>query len=1034
MMGVIRRPAVVLPLLIALGFAAARMYAAPASVSVTPSNKNFGNVAVGTSSAAQAFTLKNNQKYRRSGHDRRQFGIHANEQLQRCAGQQGVVPDQRETCANVAGHQVRNAHDHWFKQRGSRLSKLDRDGHDTCLCHTKQFEFWLSAHWSHVGREIRNDHEQSERNLTGISTSLDGDFARSSGGCGTTLVPGTSCIVNVTFTPTVAGTRTGTLTINHSAVTSPQTVPLSGTGATPGLVSIQVSPATSSVPAGLTQQFVATGVYNNNTTADLTQTVTWTSSNGGIASVSSTAGSRGPATAIAAGTTTITATAGSVSGNATFTVAPAALTAIEVTPASASIALGTTRQFTATGTYTNGSTANLTTSVTWSSSSAAATVNASGTAAGVQVGNATISASSGSITGSATLTVTAAELVSVAVTPLNPTLAKGLTQSFTATGTFTDGSAQNLTATASWSTSSPTVASISASGAATALTTGTSAIVATVSGKSGGTTLTVAPAALVSIAVTPSNPSIALGTSRQFTATGTYTDASTQDLTASVTWASSATNVATISAAGLASSMALGITTITAQIGAIGGSTALTVTPAVLTGIAVTPANPAIALGRSTQFAATGVFSDGSNQDITATVSWTSSDASVATISMASQTRGLGTSVGVGSTTIAATLSSITGSTTLTVTPAVMVVIDVTPPTVSLAKGTTQQLTATATYSDGTTSDVTATAAWASTNSALVGITTTGLASGLAVGTETVSATQDNLSGSASVQITAAELISLDVTPSSTAIPLGTTQQFIATGLYTDGSTQDLTATVHWSASDAAIATVSNTAGTAGLATSVGVGFVTVAATSGSISNNASLEVTPAALVDIDVTPIDPSIPLGKTQQFTALGAYTDGSARDITTDVTWSTSDALVAIVSNSVGSKGLATSASVGTTSITAALDGRSGSSTLTVGERAVVSIAVSPSTAIVSVGGTQSFTATATYTNNATADVTASVTWSSSATSIATVGGDGVASGLAAGNATITATLDAIQGNAELSVVALPSISDSAPPPPH
>src|SRR5688500_7012675 len=61
MMGVIRRPAVVLPLLIALGFAAARMYAAPAPVSLAPSSKNFGNVAVGTSSAAQAFTLKNNQ-------------------------------------------------------------------------------------------------------------------------------------------------------------------------------------------------------------------------------------------------------------------------------------------------------------------------------------------------------------------------------------------------------------------------------------------------------------------------------------------------------------------------------------------------------------------------------------------------------------------------------------------------------------------------------------------------------------------------------------------------------------------------------------------------------------------------------------------------------------------------------------------------------------------------------------------------------------------------------------------------------------
>ena len=47
-------------------------------------------------------------------------------------------------------------------------------------------------------------------------------------------------------------------------------------------------------------------------------------------------------------------------------------------------------------------------------------------------------------------------------------------------------------------------------------------------------------AGLVSIAVTPANPSIALGTNQQFTATGTYTDGSTLNLTGSVTWSSSA--------------------------------------------------------------------------------------------------------------------------------------------------------------------------------------------------------------------------------------------------------------------------------------------------------------------------------------------------------------------------------------------------------------------------------------------------------------------------------------------------------------
>ena len=94
-----------------------------------------------------------------------------------------------------------------------------------------------------------------------------------------------------------------------------------------------------------------------------------------------------------------------------------------------------TQAYTATGTYTDTSTQNLTASVTWSSSNtAAATITMAGVATGVAVGSTTIRATSGSISGSTGLTVTLT-LVSIAVTPANPSVAKGLTQAFTATGT-----------------------------------------------------------------------------------------------------------------------------------------------------------------------------------------------------------------------------------------------------------------------------------------------------------------------------------------------------------------------------------------------------------------------------------------------------------------------------------------------------------------------------------------------------------------------------------------------------------------------
>ncbi len=290
-----------------------------------------------------------------------------------------------------------------------------------------------------------------------------------------------------------------------------------------------------------------------------------------------------------------------------------------------------------------------------------------GLASAVGTGSSTITAVSGAISGSTTLTATAATLVSISVTPANPSIAKGLTQRFTATGTFSDGSTQNLTSTVAWSSTNTGAATISASGLASTVGAGTTTITAVSGAISGSTTLTVTAATLTSISVTPANPSIAKGFTQQFTATGTFSDGSTQNLTASATWSSTNTGAATISAAGLASAVGTGTTTITAVSGAISNSTTLTVTAATLASISVTPANPSIAKGLTEQFTATGTFSDGSTQNLTTGVTWNSSNQAVATISNTSGSNGLATSVTTGSTTIQATLGAVQGATTLTV-------------------------------------------------------------------------------------------------------------------------------------------------------------------------------------------------------------------------------------------------------------------------------------------------------------------------------------------------------------------------------
>jgi hypothetical protein len=598
------------------------------------------------------------------------------------------------------------------------------------------------------------------------------------------------------------------------------------------------------------------------------------------------------------------------------------LSSIAVTPANPSLTKGKTQQFTATGTFSDGSTQNLTSTAAWSSSTlTVATISTAGLATSVGTGSTTIQASSGSINGSTTLTVTPATLVSISVTPANPSIAKGKTQQFTATGTFSDGTTQNLTSTATWSSSSVTVATINTAGLATAAGTGSTTIQAGSGGVNGSTTLTVTPATLVSIAVTPANPTVSKGGTQQFAATGTLSDGTTQDLTSTATWSSSAVTVATINTAGLATAGGTGITTIQAASSGITGSTTLTVTAATLVSVAVTPANPSVPKGGTQQFTATGTFSDGTTQNLTSTATWNSSAVTVATINAA----GLATAVTIGSTTIQATSASISGSTTMSVTAATLASIAVTPANLSIAKGKTQQLTATGTFSDGTTQNLTSTATWSSSAGTVATISTAGLATAVGTGSTTIRATSGSISGSTSLTVTAATLVSVAVTPANPSVAKGKTQQFTATGTFSDGTTQNLTSTATWSSSTLTVATIN----AAGLATAAGSGSTTIQATSGSVSGSTTLTVTPATLASIAVTPANPSIAIGKTEQFTATGTFSDGTTQNLTSTATWNSSSITVA----TINSTGLAMAVGNGSTSIEAVSGTISGSTTLSV-----------------------------------------------------------------------------------------------------
>lgn len=171
----------------------------------------------------------------------------------------------------------------------------------------------------------------------------------------------------------------------------------------PTLTTVTVGPQGVSIEQGSTLQMTASGTYDDGSTKTLTANVLWTSSDTSTATVSNS----GLVTGVQFGSTSITATSGTISGSTTISVVLGNITRIDVTPTSQSILIGGEQQFTAIATVQGGQQFDITDSATWrSSNTGVATIDTSGLATGVAAGTTQITATSDNITSNAaTLTV-----------------------------------------------------------------------------------------------------------------------------------------------------------------------------------------------------------------------------------------------------------------------------------------------------------------------------------------------------------------------------------------------------------------------------------------------------------------------------------------------------------------------------------------------------------------------------------------------------------------------------------------------------
>lgn len=316
-------------------------------------------------------------------------------------------------------------------------------------------------------------------------------------------------------------------------------------------------------------------------------------------------------------------------------------------------------------------------------------------------------------------------LTSIEITAESPVIAANTSTNLSVKGNFSGQFTRDVTGQVAWSSNSPTVAnfsSVAAPSRVTGFSAGTAVLTATVNGISSNFNLTVSSASISSLTITPVTPTVAKGLSTQFTAKGTFSDSTVQDLTADASWVSSSPSVATISDAaankGFAQALTEGASTVSVSFGGANDSTLLTVTAPVPLSIAIAPTSANLTVGASQSFTVTASLSDGTTQDVTAGSEWASSNTAIATVGNTAADKGSVKAVSVGVATVTAVYGTLPAvKATVTVISKVLESLELNHVGVfTFSSAAAAVFTATAHFTDGTSQVVTSETVWTISN------------------------------------------------------------------------------------------------------------------------------------------------------------------------------------------------------------------------------------------------------------------------------------------------------------------------------
>ena len=594
-------------------------------------------------------------------------------------------------------------------------------------------------------------------------------------------------------------------------------------------------------------------------------------------------------------------------------------------------------------------------------------------------------------------------VASVVINPPTATVSVGANVTLTAEAL--DASGKSLPGVKIvWATADSKIATVSGSGgsgAVTGVANGLVHIAASAVGKSAIAEITVVPTPVATVRLTPGNRDLLVGQTAQLSAQ--TLDAQGTVLTARpVAFSTSNATVATVSNAGLVTALAPGSAIITAASEGKTASSSITVSSVPVASVAVTPSGSDLVVGQTTQL--TAEPRDGSGQPLAGrAVSWSSSAPNVASVS----STGLVTAIAPGTATISASSEGKAGSATINVSPKPVSSVIISPGQASVTVGQTLQLTGQVTDAQGNVLSGRP-INYTSGTPAVATVSSSGLVTAVAPGATTITATSEGKSGTATITVTPIPVASVAVSPNAPNVTVGQTVQLSVT--IQGANNQPLTGrAVTWSSGAPSVASVSQAGVVSGLAPGTAIIFANVEGVVGS----ATVTVRQVPVGSVVVTPSTASVPVGGAVQLSA--AVKDAAGADLPGRlVGWTSSDESIAVVSSTGRVSGL----KVGSVTITASSEGKSGTATVTVTPAPVASVNVTPPTATVIVGQT---TTLAAQTLDGSGNVLTgrTVTWASSNTAIATVTQAGVVTGVAPGTATITATSEGKSGSATVTV---------------